>query len=33
MNVPSLSRDWWAVLIAALAVALVKLGAITGVRW
>ena len=28
-----MSRDWWAVLLAALAVALVKLGAIKGVPW
>jgi len=28
-----MSRDWWAVLIAALAAVLVKLGAITGVPW
>jgi len=28
-----MSRDWWAVLIAALAAALVKLGAIAGVPW
>jgi len=33
MAVPSLSRDWWAVLLAALAVVLVKLGVIEGVRW
>src|SRR5476651_1410177 len=28
-----MSRDWWAVLIAALAAALVKLGLIAGVPW
>jgi len=28
-----MSRDWWAVLIAALAAVLVKLGAIAGVPW
>jgi len=28
-----MSRDWWAVLIAACAAALVKLGLIAGVRW
>jgi len=28
-----LSRDWWAVLVAALAVALVKLGVIVKVAW
>jgi len=28
-----LSRDWWAVLVAALAVALVKLGVIAAVAW
>jgi hypothetical protein len=28
-----LSRDWWAVLVAALAVVLVKLGVIVGVAW
>jgi hypothetical protein len=28
-----LSRDWWAVLVAALAVLLVKLGVVTGVAW
>lgn len=33
MSVPSLSRDWWAVLLAALAVVLVKTGVIAGVRW
>ena len=27
------SRDWWAVIVAALAVALVKLGVIAGVAW
>jgi hypothetical protein len=29
----TLSRDWWAVIVAALAVALVKLGVIAGVAW
>ena len=29
----ALSRDWWAVIIAALAVALVKLGLIARVSW
>jgi hypothetical protein len=29
----TLSRDWWAVLVAALAVLLVKLGLVTGVPW
>ena len=29
----ALSRDWWAVIIAALAVALVKLGVIARVSW
>jgi hypothetical protein len=29
----TLSRDWWAVLVAAMAVVLVKLGAIAGVSW
>ena len=28
-----LSRDWWAVLVAALAVVLVKLGVIAAVAW
>ena len=28
-----MSRDWWAVLIAACAAALVKLGLIAGVPW
>jgi hypothetical protein len=28
-----LSRNWWAVLVAALAVVLVKLGVIAGVAW
>jgi hypothetical protein len=28
-----LSRDWWAVLVAALAVLLVKLGLVAGVPW
>jgi len=28
-----MSRDWWAVLIAAAVAALVKLGAIAGVPW
>jgi hypothetical protein len=28
-----LSRDWWAVLVAALAVLLVKLGVIAAVAW
>ena len=28
-----LSRDWWAVLVAALAVVLVKLGVIARVSW
>jgi hypothetical protein len=28
-----LSRDWWAVLIAALAAVLVKLGLVAGVPW
>jgi hypothetical protein len=28
-----MSRDWWAVLLAALAVALVKLGVVSGVPW
>jgi hypothetical protein len=28
-----LSRDWWAVLVAALAVGLVKLGVIAAVAW
>ena len=29
----ALSRDWWAVLVAALAVVLVKLGVIARVAW
>jgi hypothetical protein len=29
----ALSRDWWAVIVAALAVALVKLGVIARVSW
>jgi hypothetical protein len=29
----ALSRDWWAVIVAALAVALVKLGVIVRVSW
>jgi hypothetical protein len=29
----ALSRDWWAVVVAAAAVALVKLGVIAGVSW
>ena len=33
MSVPTLSRDWLAVLLAALAVLFVKLGVIEGVRW
>jgi hypothetical protein len=28
-----LSRDWWAVIVAALAVVLVKLGLVSGVPW
>jgi hypothetical protein len=28
-----LSRDWWAVLVAALAMMLVKLGVVAGVAW
>jgi len=28
-----MSRDWWAVIIAAAVAALVKLGLISGVRW
>jgi hypothetical protein len=28
-----MSRDWWAVLLAAVAVALVKLGIVSGVPW
>jgi len=28
-----LSRDWWALIVAALAVALVKLGVVAGVSW
>ena len=28
-----LSRDWWAVLVAALAVVLVKIGVLAGVSW
>jgi hypothetical protein len=28
-----MSRDWWAVLVAAIAAALVKLGVIAGVPW
>ena len=28
-----MSREWWAVLIAALAAALVKLGVVAGVPW
>jgi hypothetical protein len=28
-----LSRDWWAVLVAAVTVLLVKLGVIAGVTW
>jgi len=28
-----MSRDWWAVLVAALAAVLVKLGVIAGVPW
>lgn len=31
--VMSLSRDWWAVLVATLAVVLVKLGVVAGVTW
>jgi len=33
MAVPPLSRDWWAVLLVALVVVLVKLGLIEGVGW
>jgi hypothetical protein len=33
MNVTQLSRDWWAVLVAALAAVLVKLGLIAGIPW
>jgi hypothetical protein len=33
MNITHLSRDWWAVLVAALAVVLVKLGLIAGIPW
>lgn len=29
----TLSRDWWAVMLAGLAVLLVKLGLLSGVRW
>jgi hypothetical protein len=28
-----MNRDWWAVLLAALAVTLVKLGIVSGVPW
>jgi hypothetical protein len=28
-----MSRDWWAVLVAALATVLVKLGVVAGVPW
>jgi hypothetical protein len=28
-----LSRDWWAVLVAAVATALVKLGIVNGISW
>jgi hypothetical protein len=33
VNAMRLSRDWWAVIVAALAVALVKLGVVAGVPW
>lgn len=33
MNVPSFARDWLAVIVALLAVGLVKLGLIAGVTW
>ena len=33
VNAVKLSRDWWAVIVAALAVVLVKLGVVTGVPW
>lgn len=35
INMPwtTLSRDWWAVMLAGLAVLLVKLGLLSGVRW
>ena len=33
MNVTQLSRDWWAVLVAALAAVLVKLGLVAGIPW
>jgi hypothetical protein len=29
----TMSRDWWAVLLAALAAVLVKLGLVSGVPW
>jgi hypothetical protein len=33
VNAMRLSRDWWAVIVAALAVVLVKLGLVSGVPW
>jgi hypothetical protein len=33
VNAVKLSRDWWAVIVAALAVVLVKLGVVVGVPW
>jgi hypothetical protein len=33
MNITRLSRDWWAVLVAALAAVLVKLGLVAGIPW
>jgi hypothetical protein len=33
VNAVKLSRDWWAVIVAALAVVLVKLGVVAGVPW
>jgi hypothetical protein len=33
VQIMKLSRDWWAVIVAALAVVLVKLGVVAGVSW
>jgi hypothetical protein len=33
VNAVKLSRDWWAVIVAALAVVLVKLSVVAGVPW
>jgi hypothetical protein len=33
MSAMRMSRDWWAVLLAALATILVKLGVVSGVPW